>query len=41
MVTVEKEGDFMSAISGTIHENDTIIKTSTKPLSDEAEVNKE
>lgn len=41
MVTVQKEGDFMSAISGTVHENDTIIKTSTKPLSDEAEVNKE
>ena len=41
MVTVEKEGDFMSAISGTIHENDTIIKTTTKPLSDEAEVNRE
>ncbi len=41
MVTVEKEGDFMSAISGTIHENDTIVKTTTKALSDEAEVNME
>ena len=41
MVTVEKEGDFMSAVSGTIHESDTIVKTTTKKLSDGAEVNKE
>jgi len=40
VVSVEKEGDYMTAISGTIQEGDQIVKTNSKPLKDEAEVSK-
>lgn len=40
LVSVEKQGDYMTAISGTIQEGDQIVKTNSKPLKDEAEVSK-
>ena len=39
-VTVIKKGDQMSAISGTIQQQDEIVKTTNKPLSEGAEVSK-
>lgn len=40
MVTVVKEGDYTSAVSGALAEQQCIVKSTTKPLSEGAEVSK-